>query len=218
MYLSKVALDMTKRTSMLALQNPAMLHGAVERAFEPRKNRNLWRIDLLAGKRYLLLLSTEKPDLTGITEQFGVPGASETRDYTPLLDRISAGSQWQFRLCANPTYSTSQEGRRGKVHACTLTDQPEGNAPGTSRLKTQMGWLMHQAERNGFHIEESAASVTHIQWYSFSKGSGEQVKLLSVTYEGRLTVVDAEKFQKALTEGIGRGKAYGMGLLTVVRA
>ena len=28
---------------------------------------------------------------------------------------------------------------------------------------------------------------------------------------------DAEKFREALTGGIGRGKAYGLGLLTVVR-
>ena len=39
--------------------------------------------------------------------------------------------------------------------------------------------------------------------------------MLSVTYEGVLTVVDAEIFKKALVNGIGREKAYGMGLLTV---
>ena len=39
----------------------------------------------------------------------------------------------------------------------------------------------------------------------------------AVTYEGVLTVTDTELFCKALTEGIGRGKAYGMGLLTVAR-
>ena len=38
-----------------------------------------------------------------------------------------------------------------------------------------------------------------------------------VTYEGLLTVTDAAKFREALTSGIGRGKAYGLGLLTVVR-
>lgn len=212
MYLSRVALDCTKRATMLALQKPAMFHGAVERAFEPRGGRTLWRIDQLGGKRYLLLLSAEKPDLSEFTEQFGVPETAETRDYAPLLEKIREGGQWQFRLCANPTYSSASGGARGKVHACTIVDLPEKTA-----LKTQMGWLRHQAERNGFLIDEDAASVTHIQWYSFSKRTGDQVKLLSVTYEGRLTVVDVERFQKALTEGIGRGKAYGMGLLTVMR-
>ena len=55
------------------------------------------------------------------------------------------------------------------------------------------------------------------QWYTFTQKTGEQVKLLGVTYEGLLTVTDAEKFREALISGIGRGKAYGLGLLTVVR-
>lgn len=49
-------------------------------------------------------------------------------------------------------------------------------------------------------------------------GGGRPVSLLSVTFEGFLTVTDADLFRCTLTEGIGRGKAYGMGMLTVVRA
>ena len=57
------------------------------------------------------------------------------------------------------------------------------------------------------------------KWYTFRKGgAGNRVTLLSVTYEGVLQVTDPEAFCCALTQGIGRGKAYGMGMLTVVRA
>ena len=51
----------------------------------------------------------------------------------------------------------------------------------------------------------------------FKKNREEKsrVKLLAVTYEGLLTVTDADAFRKALVNGIGREKAYGMGLLTV---
>ena len=44
------------------------------------------------------------------------------------------------------------------------------------------------------------------------------MRLLGVTYEGLLTVTDVQAFREALTNGIGRGKAYGMGLLTVMRS
>lgn len=37
-----------------------------------------------------------------------------------------------------------------------------------------------------------------------------------MTYEGILKVCDEEKFKELLVAGIGRGKAYGMGLLTIV--
>ena len=38
----------------------------------------------------------------------------------------------------------------------------------------------------------------------------------SVTFEGILTVTDAARFRETLTQGLGRGKAYGNGLMTVV--
>ena len=38
-----------------------------------------------------------------------------------------------------------------------------------------------------------------------------------MTYEGVLQVTDAEAFCRLLTNGIGRGKAYGLGLMTVLQ-
>lgn len=217
MYLSRVTLDPTKRATMIALQNPALFHGAVERSFEPRARRTLWRIDELRNQRCLLLLSEEKPDLSHLAAQFGTPDAPETCSYAPLLERAITGSRWQFRLHANPTYSSGGNGKRGKVHACTLIQKPEDAAIGTSEPKTQVGWLLHQAENHGFRVLPEDFSITKSQWYTFGKAHCDQVKLLGVTYEGILTVTDADKFRQALTGGIGRGKAYGMGLLTVMR-
>ncbi len=36
-----------------------------------------------------------------------------------------------------------------------------------------------------------------------------------MTYEGMLRVENADLLKQALVDGVGRGKAYGMGLLTV---
>ena len=41
------------------------------------------------------------------------------------------------------------------------------------------------------------------------------MQMLSVVFEGVLTVTDADAFRNALVNGIGREKAYGMGLLTI---
>ena len=55
--------------------------------------------------------------------------------------------------------------------------------------------------------------------YHFGKGGGQkhQVRLLSVTYEGALTVTDPALFREVLQFGLGREKAYGMGLMTLMR-
>jgi CRISPR system Cascade subunit CasE len=201
-------LDSTSRETMKALALPNLFHGAVEHAFQGERQRKLWRLDSLQGQLYLLLLSTERPDLTVASQQFGYSQQWETKAYEPLLERIQAGSRWQFRLTANPTYSEAvvQHDGRGKVKAHVTTAHQEQ-------------WLLHQAEQHGFELVEEEYRVVHSQWYSFRKGgaSPRQVRLLSVTYEGVLTVTDAEKFKQILVEGLGRGKAYGMGLMTVVR-
>ena len=51
----------------------------------------------------------------------------------------------------------------------------------------------------------------------FDEKDGSMVSLLSVSFEGVLEITDEELFKAALTNGIGRGKAYGMGLLTIIR-
>ena len=101
MYLSRVELDPTRRSTMAALAAPQKLHGAVESAFTGERRRRLWRLDRLGERLYLLLLSEDVPELSGVVEQFGTGAAAETRSYDPLLQRVEPGSSWQFRalLC-----------------------------------------------------------------------------------------------------------------------
>ena len=207
MYLSRMELNLTRRETMKALVAPSHFHGAVEQVFSGERKRNLWRLDPLDGRQYLLLLSEDKPDLTAVAAQFGIFGADpawETRDYTPFLQRITEGSKWQFRLTANPTVSRAREGMRGKRYAHITPFY-------------QKQWLLEQSGRRGFSLEENAFEVVYRRWLRFRKGGGSVVTLLSVTFEGELSVTDPALLRKTLTEGVGRGKAYGMGLLTLMR-
>ena len=204
MYLSRVPLDLAKRKTQIALASPNKFHGAVEESFSGSRERNLWRIDTLRGRTYLLLLSVSKPDLSGITEQFGnQDAAAETKEYTGLLERITEGSIWHFRLVANPVHSIKTEKGRGKV-AAHITE------------KYQLEWLDSQAEKKGFRLIPNTACVRESNWKIFKKrNSNQKVQLLEVTFEGILQVQNVDVFQDALLHGIGRGKAYGMGLLTI---
>ncbi len=207
MYLSRVALDVHKRSTMVALANPQQFHGAVEQAFVGERRRRLWRLDQLGEQLYLLLLSEDTPNLTQMAEQFGTGEMPETKDYTPLLERIKAGTVWTFRLTANPTKSVpnpKEHTKRGKVCAHITTEFQEK-------------WLLERAEKHGFQLNPHGFTVMQCQWRRFQKAhKGRPVSLLSVTYEGVLEVTDAEKFRQVLIEGIGRGKAYGLGMMTVM--
>lgn len=201
---------------MRALASPNRFHGAVETSFVGERSRNLWRIDTLGDRTYLLLLSRELPRLDALAAQFGY-GRYETRDYDKLLSRIADGRRYKFRLVANPTFSKSP----GKDAAVSKT---RGRVIGCSTPEFQAEWLCRRAGSHGFDViytddNETRCSftITKSRRLSFDKGSdGRNVKLLSVTYEGELTVTDAEKFKALLCDGIGRGKAYGQGMMTVV--
>jgi CRISPR system Cascade subunit CasE len=46
-------------------------------------------------------------------------------------------------------------------------------------------------------------------------GRRPPVSLVTVTFDGRLEVTDPQLLRRALTQGIGKAKAYGCGLLTL---
>ena len=206
MYLSRAELDPTRRETMVALISPQKFHGAVENSFAGARRRRLWRLDQLGEKLYLLLLSEERPDLTALCAQFGTGAPPETRPYDPLLERVTAGSCWQFRLTANPTRSkkdTADHTARGTLKPCYLEVEQEE-------------WLRAQAAKHGFAVSEGSFAVTRKQTYHFKKNGTRPVTLLAVTYEGVLQVTDPEAFKALLCEGVGRGKAYGLGLMTII--
>lgn len=217
MYLSRIALNEHRRDTMAALASPYKIHAAVESSFPPDesvKKRNLWRIDRLGNNIYLLVLSKQRPDFTHVVEQYGWPRSIqkwETKSYTSLIDQIKIGQKWQFRLRANPVHSVRQgdgiqendDAKRGRVYAHVTVRQQEE-------------WLLERAAKNGFALTESSFRVIHREVIRFRK-KRRQVTLSIATYEGLLEISDVPLFICALTQGIGRAKAFGCGLLTIVR-
>ena len=61
--------------------------------------------------------------------------------------------------------------------------------------------------------------MTGSRWLRFAKSGDRRhpVTLLAVTYEGVLEVTDPQAFCQMLTNGLGRGKAYGLGLMTILQ-
>lgn len=237
MYLSRIELNPQFRNTQRALAYPVVMHGAIECSFLEKSERKLWRVDYLNGRCYLLVLSETKPDFTDLAKQLSNEGTTwETRDYQPLLDRIEAGQKYRFRLCANPvhcsksnvTLKNGKEGR-GKIVAHVTQDQ-------------QCQWLIDKAPKCGFALDlgdkmtkttkkegqfiehevwtHPSFDVVHTTWKTFNRKADDiknKVTLRTATFEGELTVTDVEAFKKVLVEGIGREKAYGCGLLTIIR-
>ena len=209
MYLSRIELDTKRHDTRRAIASPQVLHAAVERCFhtaDGEKQRKLWRIDLLRERIYLLTLSPEPPDFTNFSHQFCAPGnKEEIKDYRPIIENIKEGHCFRFRLRGNPTHSVSTEkDMRGKVLAHVTTEQ-------------QRGWLMKKAQNNGFGLSEGEFDIVETRLLRFLRAEkNKPVEINTAIFEGRLEVTDADLFSRALTQGIGRAKAYGCGLITVM--
>lgn len=215
MFLTQMHLNATRRGAQKLLGSPQVMHAAVQAAFPPgaleyANGRALWRIDRPdKTTTSLLIVSPIEPDLTHVVEQAGwqTSQAWQTREYTQLLDRLTPGQQWGFRIRANP------------VRNVRLSDWTDTKPVGHVTVKQQEDWLVSRAARHGFQIpdgpEQTAAlSVVGRDRVQFIKG-GHKAVLSTATYEGVLEVVDTEALRASLISGIGRAKAYGCGMLTL---
>ncbi|MEH0576837.1 type I-E CRISPR-associated protein Cas6/Cse3/CasE [Streptomyces sp. B21-108] len=208
----------------------------------PDAPRVLWRLDHTAPAEVMLyIVSPDRPDLTHLVEQVGWPAAAadpatpgwQSSPYGPFLDKLSAGDRWAFRLTANPVHTIRRNPDEPRKITAHLTPVH------------QMAWLIERQERSGFRILEKAddkrllpggtthqgkrehhgdryeLSVRDHNNRSFDKRRTDDgkksrpVTLVAVTFDGRLEVTDPEALRRTLTQGIGRAKAYGCGLITL---
>ncbi|MDO4671131.1 MAG: type I-E CRISPR-associated protein Cas6/Cse3/CasE [Aerococcus sp.] len=204
MYMTKLSLDVNSRATVSYLANLERIHGMIESAFPGGRKRRLWRVDTWNNQPFVLVVSEDKPDFSNNSHHAPIQ-EWETRDYAPLLEKLEAGQQWRFRLCANPTHAVSPgKGKRGKVYAHVTTEQ-------------QQQWLYERQEQMGIRLDPEGFRVVGSQWKNFNKGKSRRhtVHVKTAVYEGVLTITDPERFREILTTGVGRAKAYGCGLLTI---
>lgn len=226
MYLSRIQLNPRRRDARALLASPRKLHGAVLASFpvppvgeRAGDGRVLWRLDVEEHHTLLYVVSPDAPDFAHLAEQAGWPTTQrgEVRPYDALLERLGEGQRWAFRLTANPT--------RYVVHPHTGKAKRMGHVT----VSQQEEWLQQKASEHGFeivgtehpgadggHVVVPELSVTRRATHSFSRPDAKApVTLTTAQFDGVLRVQDVPRFRETLVTGIGPGKAYGCGLLTV---
>ncbi|HIT89788.1 MAG TPA: type I-E CRISPR-associated protein Cas6/Cse3/CasE [Candidatus Merdenecus merdavium] len=206
-YLSRVEIDTKNRRKISDLSHLGAYHNWVEQSFPlevaaGERKRKLWRIDQLNDHRYLLVLSQSEPDLKSL-EKYGIDGTGKCLKYDLLLDSLKENQKVSFRLMANPVRAVKGENRRGRIYPHVTVEQ-------------QMAYLESRAQGLGFSLEPEDYNIVQRDFPILRKKGGISVKLARAVYEGSLTIKDADIFRKTLTEGIGREKAYGFGMMTIL--
>lgn len=216
---TKVLINPARRQGRIYLTNPNALHAAVRYCFpsdvDQTKERILWRLDQREHENVLYIVGPEKPTAAHIVEEAGWDERpQQTADYGRMLVQLTRGQRWNFELLANPTKSLNQgRDKRGKVVAHLSAYE-------------QMKWLHRRAESMGVSfgpLDESTAKVIESKKLNFRKRGqsgkeGRSIHLVTARYAGTLEVVDVDKLRETLTNGVGRAKGYGCGLLTLARS
>ncbi|MDS2172673.1 type I-E CRISPR-associated protein Cas6/Cse3/CasE [Nesterenkonia sp. CL21] len=226
-WFTTLSLNPRRRKTRQLLGSPQAMHAEVMGAFPPdavtdsADGRVLWRLDEAEGQQTLYMVSPEKPDLSNVVERAGwETSPARSADYEAFLNQLKRGQQWGFRLRANP------------VKALPRSDGPRGKVIPHVTVPQQISWLLKKSDRWGFEIPGSGSegaggdgpqvAVTSRGDRRFRRADPAtdtygRVTLRQAQFDGVLTVTDVDRLRHSLVRGIGRGKAYGCGLLTLRR-
>lgn len=168
----------------------------------------LFRVDPLPnGRTVIIVQSAAEPDWEYAfhNAKYLLAAPPEVKPFEP---HFLTGQCLRFRLAANPTRRLSRNspdareesvGKRVPVPTDRLTE-----------------WLNRRAESSGFIIKRDATTLQSGHIYMKKIGDGQRLR--SVLFDGLLRVTDADAFRQTLVRGIGSGKAFGFGLLSVAPA
>jgi CRISPR system Cascade subunit CasE len=142
-------------------------------------------------------------------------------DSKPFAPAIAQGQRLGFALRANPTVSRSKPvggqavGRHDVVMAAMKRD---GVSRDEAVATAGLAWLQRQGLRAGFAVEPKGLRIGGYMRHQFERPGGKPMVLASLDFEGVIAVTDADAFVRVLAAGLGRGKAFGFGLLLVRKA
>jgi len=211
------------------LANAADLHRTVMRAFPDdagptarQQHGVLHRVDEDArrGRFVLFVQSATPPDFARLPAGYfldlgddfdlAASGPSENpavRQVDKEHGRIAAGDRFAFRLRANTTKKIT------KLDKTTGTPTKNGTRVPVKGDDARHAWLVRHGVKAGFRIEE--VRITELPARA---SRGRDLTFAGASFEGILAVLDAGAFRAAIAEGIGPGKAFGFGLLSIQRA
>ncbi|GAA0913334.1 MULTISPECIES: type I-E CRISPR-associated protein Cas6/Cse3/CasE [Streptomyces] len=212
LWLTRIIPSPASREARRDLADAVALHRRLMSLFPDGAGENpraalgvLHRVDDAPTGPYVLLQSRHRPDLSRLPQQYGQAG---TRPLDPLLAALRSGAHIHFRCTANP------------VRKPGATTRALYNLPAVVPLHGAHAndWWLRQADTAGLKVltlnAQPLDSATGIRGH---RGSSEKqrVRHARTRFDGTAVVIDPDLLRAKITDGIGRGKAYGCGLLTV---
>ncbi|MBE9140790.1 type I-E CRISPR-associated protein Cas6/Cse3/CasE [Nodosilinea sp. LEGE 07088] len=205
MYLSKLVLNPRETPVLRDLSNAHKLHQRIMQAFPDEEDREHPREDWHILFRQepdsdvVLVQSALEPDWSKLPDGY-LAEPSKPKPFHLSEEVLSEGRIFQFRLRANPS-------KRDNKTKKTL---------GFYHRPDQLAWLERQADRSGFRLL-SADVIPSPNVFGVKKKGSPPIRITTALFQGVLEVTSPKPFLAVLEQGLGRGKSYGCGLLSLAR-
>lgn len=197
MYISKYELNDSNSLIKTCLSDVDKMHKFVWSFFEDTSDfcvsrqglGILYRVLYRGDKIFLVIQSQMKPNFE-IKESQGSQLYCVTDEV--MKSKLQKMEIVNFNILINPT-RRDDSGKRKYI----------------SKVSERYGWLKHQARENGFEI----LHVDEVETDFVSGFKGQHNITFGVSeMQGTLRIRDFDKFYSCITKGLGREKAYGLGL------
>ncbi|GGP80118.1 type I-E CRISPR-associated protein Cas6/Cse3/CasE [Streptomyces melanogenes] len=170
----------------------------------------LFRLEREQHAHTLLIQSTAPLDLDQLP--IGYAHATDERDLTPLLTWCKEGGAIRYRIDAVATRTISQ---------CDSNGQPQRGRRVHINGEEAVAWWHRQAEDAGLTPNPDTTRLAPQLAITVRKDDPQEPdktirfgrKL--TRFEGTATIHNPQALTDAITNGIGRSKAYGAGLLSI---
>lgn len=193
-----------------------------------KRARFLFRVDHAmkenTPRAVILVQSDVKPDWDYAFQNAGMflAASPECKEFNPTY---SVGDMFRFRTRVNLT-KKSREHRTEKPNSADASGRPKSQGKRVALTwdkdkspdEAVREWFAAKGTTCGFALDPSSERFNLIQlgWSSGYRPKEDRgLKFRSALIEGIITVTDKEAFGRAISSGIGHGKAFGFGLLSV---
>lgn len=209
MYLSRITLHTGKLS-------PAQLLHLVDRG-EYVMHQWLWDLSLAAkkGNFFIVGKNSRRVSLFVLSQERPAESDTFTIECRSFAPELRTGQQLCFNLRANPTICKS-----GKRHDLLMEakrqvrGQAEGSDVWLHQQQAALDWLAAQGERSGFTLLDTSVDAYRQQQLR-RENSRQLIQFSSVDYTGMLTVTDPGLFLQRLSQGYGKSRAFGCGLMLI---
>lgn len=189
MYLYQLELNLQNAQMQQGLANPHKMHGMLNQ----RNNRVLWRIDDEGKYPKMLVQSHMEIDWNSLLKR-GFLRDVQGKEAKP---NINEGDQFYFKFVGNASKRSY-----GKIIPIKDKEQQEE-------------WLYRRMSAVGANVQQLVIGKTTV--LQFRKSPGTKVTIQKTLFSGIIETTNAAQLAKAHQEGIGRNKAYGLGMLSLAR-